>query len=321
MMPVALSRDQHTMATRVSEGEDYVLYVAGDNGGGDLRVDLEVAGQYPLTGSVWKGLDVNGDGWVSPLDALLVINALNSPDPATEVVIGGTAYTLDVDGSGYLSPRDALLIITYLNQPVSAEGGSGDATLSAAAEGTVLPDAVPRVEAASTEDFFTGERLDVSGKSVDEKPRVDADGAVDKGGMLPWDVNRDGFVSPADAALVINHLNFPQTGPGRSSASLDVSEDGIVSPLDALLLINFINTLARAEGEQTTAEPISEQAAVAVLRQDMVPTAVAEVGDCQWRQSRMPMEESVEKSYWSDELEDLLSTIAADVEEGWKEAR
>jgi hypothetical protein len=72
-------------------------------------------------------LDVNNDGSVAPLDALLVINELNDPvagNPVTgllpnppqppDLVPEEVGY-VDVDGDGYVAPRDALLIINALN--------------------------------------------------------------------------------------------------------------------------------------------------------------------------------------------------------------
>jgi hypothetical protein len=61
---------------------------------------------------------VNNDGYVSPLDALLVINALNQP-PADL-----TSSVLDVNGDRHLSPLDALLVINKLNSPAPDAFGS-----------------------------------------------------------------------------------------------------------------------------------------------------------------------------------------------------
>ena len=70
------------------------------------------------------------------------------------------------------------------------------------------------------------------------------------------DVNADGFVSPIDALLIVNDLNFrgvrklpnPPMPPLEPPPYLDVSGDGFVSPLDALLIINYLNG-AGGEGE------------------------------------------------------------------------
>lgn len=77
------------------------------------------------------------------------------------------------------------------------------------------------------------------------------------------DVNKDGFVSPIDALLVINYIDV-NVGPGkllpdgqlvpRSVAEsgtpplVDVNDDGFVAPIDALRVVNFINA-ANGEGE------------------------------------------------------------------------
>ena len=56
-------------------------------------------------------LDVNGDEFISPVDALQVINALNLAG-AQGLPPG---HPLDVSGDDFLSPVDALIIINYLN--------------------------------------------------------------------------------------------------------------------------------------------------------------------------------------------------------------
>lgn len=74
--------------------------------------------------------DVNGDGFVSPLDALLVINFLNrseqsllpSPKPRVE-------HYYDVTNDGFATPLDALIVINELNNPATGESepsGAGE---------------------------------------------------------------------------------------------------------------------------------------------------------------------------------------------------
>jgi hypothetical protein len=81
---------------------------------------------YSLSTNPFDSEDVNGDGQVSPVDALAVINALND---GGNVVQGegqpGEKVKLQVDVSndGALSPIDALLVINELN----AEGEHGGA--------------------------------------------------------------------------------------------------------------------------------------------------------------------------------------------------
>jgi hypothetical protein len=84
-------------------------------------------------------LDVSGDGFVSPIDALQVINYLNAF--GTTILTVPPTMTmppyLDVNGDGVISPLDALQVINFLNAgsgegEAEGEGGS-DLWLSAAA--------------------------------------------------------------------------------------------------------------------------------------------------------------------------------------------
>jgi hypothetical protein len=83
-----------------------------------------------------NAVDVNGDGFVSPIDALLVVNALNTlggislPSPAT------VPPYIDVNGDGNLSAIDLLLVVAQLNSapaqlqaaPLSSSIAAADAT-------------------------------------------------------------------------------------------------------------------------------------------------------------------------------------------------
>lgn len=68
--------------------------------------------------------DVNGDGKVSPLDALILINHINSSGAGPvgrNTPLGGSGEAqiwVDVNGDGRLSPIDILLIINFLNRRV-----------------------------------------------------------------------------------------------------------------------------------------------------------------------------------------------------------
>ena len=72
--------------------------------------------------------DVNADGLVTPLDALLVIIEINALGPhGLTVLPGGTAppLFLDVSGDDFLGSLDALLVINYLNAGGAGEGEAG----------------------------------------------------------------------------------------------------------------------------------------------------------------------------------------------------
>ena len=66
-------------------------------------------------------MDVSDDANVSPIDALLVINSLNSlgARELTEPFDNDspTAAYLDVNGDGFAAPSDSLAIINYFNRP------------------------------------------------------------------------------------------------------------------------------------------------------------------------------------------------------------
>jgi hypothetical protein len=84
----------------------------------------------PATIETWHNssqpADVNGDGIVSPLDSLIVINDLNANGPHTDgsgstqlsSATGATTHNyLDVNGDGSVSPLDALSVLNSLTNP------------------------------------------------------------------------------------------------------------------------------------------------------------------------------------------------------------
>lgn len=94
--------------------------------GGTLTVTAGAGGEGEFTNPN-NPFDVNGDGFVTPLDVLLIINDVNS-NGARPLASGGsgegggTRMYPDVNRDRYVSPIDALLIINHLNAP----GGEGE---------------------------------------------------------------------------------------------------------------------------------------------------------------------------------------------------
>jgi hypothetical protein len=81
-------------------------------------------------------LDVNDDGFVSPIDVLVVINSLNDTGSRSLVSSGGegesSRFYIDTNADGHLSPIDVLLVINYLNDNTRGAGeGEGSDGLSA----------------------------------------------------------------------------------------------------------------------------------------------------------------------------------------------
>ncbi|MFN9915611.1 MAG: dockerin type I domain-containing protein, partial [Pirellulaceae bacterium] len=68
--------------------------------------------------------DVNNDGFVSPIDALIVINDINRSGVRD---LGPTDFTpppyIDVNGSSSVEPIDILQVINYINRQ---NGGTGE---------------------------------------------------------------------------------------------------------------------------------------------------------------------------------------------------
>jgi hypothetical protein len=114
----------------------------GVGDGGDLEAEAPVA--MPWTNPA-NHLDVNGDGVVAPIDALLTINLLNHWVINQLIVVGasemrlpeggimmpeganpGESFFVDVSGDGIVTPLDPLLVINYLNWIVRQTKGSGE---------------------------------------------------------------------------------------------------------------------------------------------------------------------------------------------------
>lgn len=75
------------------------------------------AGDLPYATGVIS-LDVNGDDWVTPIDALMIINELNRNGSGVFNPFrpGENVGWWDTNGDGRVSPIDALVVINHLNQ-------------------------------------------------------------------------------------------------------------------------------------------------------------------------------------------------------------
>jgi hypothetical protein len=136
--PFQLWLDDTTATSGVYSGEadhTYRLYsVATDHVGHEETTSRTAQTQTTVSIFDWHNVtnprDVNADGLIAPLDAILVINELNRPlhrDPATSRLPThrpNSAPYLDVSRDKLASPIDAILVINYLNHPDSPEGES-----------------------------------------------------------------------------------------------------------------------------------------------------------------------------------------------------
>ncbi|QDV57113.1 hypothetical protein Mal33_31140 [Rosistilla oblonga] len=157
-----------------------------------------------------NSLDVNADGTVSPIDALLVINLLNrSSGTAISVLDLDTPPAFyDVSGDAYVTAIDALQVINALNQrsaTPSAEGEANDST-----------DAIDY----ATSSVVAGRGAVNVPQLVNPKPAAsDADSTTD----LIEDLENHGVV---DHAEVVDSLHNDQMDLVLDAIAVPGSEDG-----------------------------------------------------------------------------------------------
>ena len=113
------TNQQGIEVTAPAVDEDYSRLVANFTVGPiqPLIVDTRAFGNPDF---VKINADANSDGNLSPLDALAVINQLNSSDE------GLYRASYDVDKDGRVTPLDVLIVIDRLNQPTSYVTVGGD---------------------------------------------------------------------------------------------------------------------------------------------------------------------------------------------------
>jgi Bacterial Ig domain/Dockerin type I domain len=107
-----------------------------DQGLSSNNAEIEVLVLDFTTAKPWynvrRPLDVNDDGNISPVDALLVINAINTRGskvlPTSLATANGLFGFVDSSGDGSLAPIDALLVINEINRTRS--GGEGESRLA-----------------------------------------------------------------------------------------------------------------------------------------------------------------------------------------------
>lgn len=154
--------------TRVPDSnlfEQNILVYMGSEIHSTANADASVLSTDPSLNTVETKIDnarqdVNGDGRVTALDVLQIVNYINNSKPLGESVIGARAVDtllsqLDVSGDGDVTALDVLLVINTLNEPqnsaASAEGESSTNAWSIEDEMTQLKKlhAVTRLSAAA----------------------------------------------------------------------------------------------------------------------------------------------------------------------------
>jgi hypothetical protein len=155
-------------------GSDYALPVVGNFDPHNIQPAL---GGLTIGLTNWDDAhDVNGDGYVTPIDVLLLINEINrnGPRSLTAGVLGGPFY--DVNRDWTLTSADALNVINRINRSNSQpSGGEGEFS------------ALPNFQTAAAS-MLPDQRLNASlaSSSVVTRPSLLQSHQVDKVFGQPW---------------------------------------------------------------------------------------------------------------------------------------
>lgn len=167
----------HLASALVAQNEDIILAGSAQTTTDTNLVMARVMGDrdgHPAWQNPTLASDVNGDGTVAPVDALVVINELNAKGPRMlplyRIARVNTGF-LDVSGDGELSPVDVLIVVNRLN---GAIGGEGE--FSSALTDYLHPlcnDEAPRANGATSVDAVACRPMSsVAGMTEDARDRI-----------------------------------------------------------------------------------------------------------------------------------------------------
>jgi hypothetical protein len=177
-LPVVVGPGKHALDAPITAHQIYVLHAACPT---PSALEIEVTDTAaPATPPV---LDVNSDAYITPIDALLVINQLNSGGPGP----AGPRVHLDVNRDGIISPLDALLVINQLNRQ-SDDSGEGEFAPGGGDASAIVPPAL-----CSSCTIHVG-RTDVSDRWLSEV-RSPRRGRAGIESLWQWDELDDLFVA------------------------------------------------------------------------------------------------------------------------------
>jgi hypothetical protein len=124
------------VAARVRFSSDFTTIASptGEAIDGEVEDYLITIGRNPYTNPN-NALDVSGDGFVSPIDVLQVVNFINSNGLVTPLTLPPDPLNplpfLDVNSDGFVGPDDALAIINFINNSLPGGGSEGEGEGSA----------------------------------------------------------------------------------------------------------------------------------------------------------------------------------------------
>jgi hypothetical protein len=191
-----------SMHGAIEAGTTYLLRLSGN-----ATASISMSNQVPEI----DRLDTSRDGFVTPLDALRVINELNRSGPhATPLVSTDAKMYLDTNLDGQITPLDMLQIFNYLLRQDTAT-----AAVTPSAEPAVVSPAVSSVETAtpavaadSTVEASLAFALSLSGtpEPASSAPAVDAYYAeLDDESSLVWDDDLSEPLVPVATTAASDH--------------------------------------------------------------------------------------------------------------------
>ena len=309
-----------TFTLNLNSGMDHADAIGYDNASHEVVSDLRLGNivdvePEPLANEDATG-DLSDDGVT--FDQMLIVNGAGRVTVAVNgVPVDAPAFLnawLDQDGDGDFDTNEKIIdsaAVTNGNQTFpfaineDAVSGTTIARFRLTAEESVAP----------TGDVVSGEVEDY---------QVSIHQSAWQNAAIAEDVNFDGYVSPIDALLVINHLNStdpvtlsqPLPIPENSNEPppyLDVSGDNRITPIDALMVINKI-----AESIDTGAEgEFTQGVGVATSRMTVgTLTVVHDTAELQQVELERAREQQFSELglHGINRLEDVLSDIADDVQ-------
>lgn len=131
-VPLPNGQIRFTPGTDFSGLTSFSYVVVDDVGTASNVATVNVRIQFSRYQNPQAALDVNADGIISPIDALLVINYINDGLPTFLPPTNfQPAPFIDVNGDESVTPLDVLLVINHLNEQSNTPGGEGEASFAA----------------------------------------------------------------------------------------------------------------------------------------------------------------------------------------------
>jgi hypothetical protein len=242
-------------------GIDDDLSTTSDNATALRSFVVTVTADHPWHNYAFP-VDVDGNGQVTPSDALILINEINAGRGGE---LSGTrdavvAPYLDVNKDGYLSPADCLEVINYLNQvnyvmaiDVTVTNAQGE-VISTVDEGGViyitfsstdLRQDAKGVFAAYADVYYDTNMIELAGTAEFHTPYTNGSSIdVDTAGVLDEWGAFGGLDEPDDARAVISSIPVRAIKAGHTVFGIDGADN---VPLHEALLYGMAEAIPNSE--------------------------------------------------------------------------